>query len=67
MYAAYHITSPIAYDLAVWTFGIALGHFVTEWLGYGSAQLRGRFVSPLIVASGTMAWMLTQRAAYVTA
>jgi hypothetical protein len=64
MYAAYHITSPVVYDMALWTYGIALAHFVGEWLVYGSAQVRGRFVFPLVVASGTAAWMLTQRAAY---
>jgi len=65
MYAAYHISSRIGYDLAIWTYGIALTHFLTEWLVYGSAQLRGRFVFPLIVASSTAAWMLMQRAEYV--
>lgn len=65
MYAAYNITTPAVYDLAAWTYGIALVHFVGEWLGFGSAQLKGRFVSPLIVASGTLAWMLTQRDAYL--
>ncbi|BAE59931.1 unnamed protein product [Aspergillus oryzae RIB40] len=67
MYAAYNITTPVAYDLAIWTFGIALVHFVGEWLGFGSAQLKGRFVSPLIVASSTLAWMLTQRESYLSA
>jgi Erg28 like protein len=65
MYAAYHITSPIAYDLALWSFGIALVHFLSEWLVYGSGQLQGRFVFPLIVASSTTAWMITQREWYV--
>ncbi|KAL4818983.1 hypothetical protein BDW67DRAFT_156415 [Aspergillus spinulosporus] len=63
--AAYNITTPVVYDLAAWTFGIALVHFVTEWLGYGSAQLKGRFVFPLLVASGSLTWMLTQRDAYL--
>ncbi|KAB8067684.1 hypothetical protein BDV29DRAFT_84272 [Aspergillus leporis] len=67
MYAAYNITTPAVYDLAVWTFGIALVHFVSEWLGFGSAQLKGRFVSPLILASSTLAWMLTQRESYLSA
>lgn len=67
MYAAYNISTPVAYDLAAWTFGIALFHFVGELLGFGTAQLKGRFVSPLIVASGTLAWMLTQRDAYLAA
>ncbi|KAL4875291.1 hypothetical protein BJY04DRAFT_202386 [Aspergillus karnatakaensis] len=63
--AAYNITTPVAYDLAAWTFGIALVHFVGEWLGFGSAQPKGRFVSPLIVASASLTWMLTQRSAYL--
>lgn len=67
MTAAYNITTPVAYDLAAWTFGIALVHFVGEWLGFGSAGLRGRFVSPLIVASGSLVWMVNQRGAYLGA
>lgn len=67
MYAAYNITTPAVYDLAIWSFGLALVHFVGEWLAFGSAQLKGRFVSPLIVASSTLTWMLTQREAYLSA
>lgn len=66
MTAAYNITSPVAYDLAIWTYGIALAHFVGE-LVLGNASLRGRFLSPLIVASSSVAWMLTQREAYLGA
>ncbi|KAL2834484.1 hypothetical protein BDW59DRAFT_137939 [Aspergillus cavernicola] len=65
--AAYNITTAASYDLAMYTFGIALLHFVAEWLAFGSAQLKGRFVSPLIVASSSLAWMLTQREAYLGA
>lgn len=64
MMAAYNINSPVAYDLAIWTYGIALAHFVGE-LVFGNASLRGRFLSPLIVASSSLAWMLTQREAYL--
>lgn len=64
MTAAYNINSPVAYDLAIWTYGIALAHFVGE-LVFGNASLRGRFLSPLIVASSSLAWMLTQREAYL--
>ncbi|KAI9045821.1 Erg28 family protein [Aspergillus affinis] len=66
MYAAYNITNPVAYDIAIWTYGIALLHFVGEWLGFGTAELKGRFVSPLMVASSTLAWMLTQRESYLS-
>ncbi|KAL4807038.1 hypothetical protein BDV18DRAFT_136739 [Aspergillus unguis] len=64
--AAYNINDPVAYNLAAWTFGLALFHFVGEWLGFGSAQLKGRFVSPLLVASGSLTWMLTQKEAYLS-
>ncbi|KKK13739.1 hypothetical protein P175DRAFT_0301065 [Aspergillus ochraceoroseus IBT 24754] len=67
MTAAYNITTPVSYDLAAWSFGLALAHFVGEWLGFGTARLQGRFVSPLIVASGSLAWMLSQREAYLGA
>ncbi|KAJ6090533.1 hypothetical protein N7486_009348 [Penicillium sp. IBT 16267x] len=64
MTAAYNITNPVAYDLAIWTYAIALTHFVGELI-FGNAQLKGRFISPLIVASSSVAWMLTQREAYL--
>ncbi|KAF7715989.1 Uncharacterized protein PECH_004586 [Penicillium ucsense] len=64
MTAAYNIDSPIAYNLAMWTYGIALVHFTLE-LVVGNASLRGRFLSPLLVASGSLAWMFSQREAYL--
>ncbi|EPS28203.1 hypothetical protein PDE_03149 [Penicillium oxalicum 114-2] len=64
MTAAYNIDSPIAYDLALWTYGIALTHFTLELI-VGNASLRGRFLNPLIVASGSLAWMFSQRQAYL--
>ncbi|PYI13380.1 ergosterol 28 [Aspergillus violaceofuscus CBS 115571] len=63
-YAAYNINNPAVYDLALWTFGIALVHFVGE-LVQGSARLRGRFVSPLLVASSTLTWMFWERSWYL--
>ncbi|OJJ46782.1 hypothetical protein ASPZODRAFT_132936 [Penicilliopsis zonata CBS 506.65] len=65
MYAAYNIAEPVVYDLAMWTFGIALLHFTGEWLIFGTAQLKGRFVSPMIVASSCLLWMFTQRGGYL--
>ncbi|EKV11963.1 Ergosterol biosynthesis protein Erg28, putative [Penicillium digitatum] len=64
MTAAYNITNPVAYNLGMWTYGIALSHFVGE-LVVGNASLKGRFLNPLIVASGSLAWMFTQREAYL--
>lgn len=64
MTAAYNMDNPVAYDLAMWTYGIALTHFVGELI-FGNAQLKGRFISPLVVASGSLAMMFTQREAYL--
>ncbi|RPA88779.1 Erg28-like protein [Choiromyces venosus 120613-1] len=38
-YAAYHITEPVVYDLAMWSYAVAGAHFVSEWLVFGSAGL----------------------------
>ncbi|EGC41511.1 ergosterol biosynthetic protein [Histoplasma capsulatum var. duboisii H88] len=64
-YAAFHIDEPHMYDLAMWTFGTAFVHFASELLIFGSAKLRGRFVSPMCVASGTLVWMAMQRGFYL--
>ncbi|EED20686.1 ergosterol biosynthesis protein Erg28, putative [Talaromyces stipitatus ATCC 10500] len=65
-YAAYNIHNPVAYDMAFWTYGIALGHFLTEVVVYGSAQVRGRFVFPLVFASSALVWMGSQRGYYLS-
>ncbi|KAK2733753.1 ergosterol biosynthesis protein [Myotisia sp. PD_48] len=65
LYAAYYASEQHVYDLAIWTYAIALTHFVSEWLIFGSAKAKGRFISPLIVASGSLAWMITQRSWYL--
>lgn len=64
-YAAYNIRNPVVYDMALWTYGIACVHFVSELVVFKSAQLRGRFVAPLLVASGTITWMVTVRGYYL--
>ncbi|KAJ5210993.1 Erg28 [Penicillium cf. griseofulvum] len=64
MTAAYNITNSVAYDLGMWTYGIALAHFIGEII-CGDASLEGRFLSPLVVASSSLVWMFTQRAAYL--
>ncbi|KAG5207120.1 Ergosterol biosynthetic protein 28 [Trichophyton interdigitale] len=65
MYAAYYVSNPQVYDLAMWTYGIALAHFASEWLIFGTAKAQGRFISPLIVASCSLTWMFTQRSWYL--
>jgi Erg28 like protein len=64
-YAAYNIHNPVAYDMAFWTYGIALFHFLSEVGIYGSAQVRGRFVFPLVFATSALIWMGLQRPYYL--
>ncbi|KAJ5232415.1 hypothetical protein N7468_005371 [Penicillium chermesinum] len=64
--AAYNIDNPVAYNLAMWTYGIALTHFLGEFV-FGNASLKGRAMSPLLVASSSLVWMLTQREFYLGA
>lgn len=64
-YAAYNIRNPAVYDLAMWTYGIALVHFVAELVAFRSARFKGRFVFPLLVASSSFIWMATQRGWYL--
>ena len=65
MYGAYFINEPHVYDLTMATYGIALTHFVSEWQLFGSARAKGRFMAPLMFASGSLAWMYTQRDFYL--
>ncbi|PGH27953.1 hypothetical protein AJ80_00207 [Polytolypa hystricis UAMH7299] len=65
MYGAYFIDEPHVYDLTMATYAVALTHFLSEWLVFGSAKAKGRFVSPLCVATGSLLWMVCQRSAYL--
>ncbi|KNE66123.1 hypothetical protein AMAG_10375 [Allomyces macrogynus ATCC 38327] len=57
VYAAYNLTNPTAYRLAMGTFMIALSHFTSEVFFFKSAKLSGALVSALCVASISTAWM----------
>ncbi|MCJ1469590.1 ergosterol biosynthesis protein [Pseudocyphellaria aurata] len=65
LYAAYHIADPLLYQLALWTYGVALAHFATEWLVFGTARWGKGLAGPVLVSTGTLAWMLTQWGWYV--
>jgi len=64
-YAAYHINEPTVYKLALWTYLTALFHFTSEWLVFDTARWGKGLASPVLVASGTTVWMLTQWRNYI--
>ncbi|KAA6414461.1 MAG: ergosterol 28 [Lasallia pustulata] len=65
LYAAYHISSPLMYQLALWTFAIAFAHFASEWLVFGTALWGKGLAGPAVVATGSLAWMLLRWEEYV--
>lgn len=48
LYAAYNITNPVVYDLAIWSYVIAGWHFLSEWLIFGTASYVWPVPSPLV-------------------
>ena len=65
MYAAYNIHDKNIYQLAIATFAIAWGHFVSEWLVFKTAQLKAPLIQPLLVATTSLAWTVLQYGYYV--
>ena len=60
MYAAYNISAPLVYHLTLWTFVLALAHFLSEWLLFGTAKMGRGLIGPMCVATGSLVWMLVQ-------
>ncbi|KAK4240772.1 hypothetical protein C8A03DRAFT_31046 [Achaetomium macrosporum] len=64
IYAAYHITNPELYHLAMCTFAGVLFLYGTEWLVYRTVRTR-EVGFPLVTASSGLIWMLAQREFYL--
>ena len=62
IYAAYNIDSSDLYNLAMWTYGIAAVHFVTEWLVFGVRDWGRKYA--LLVSTSTLGWMLVRSMFY---
>ncbi|KAF2475714.1 Erg28-like protein [Lindgomyces ingoldianus] len=65
LYAAYHINDPLIYQLALWTYAIAWGHFMSEWWIFGTARWGAGLAGPVFVSTGSLAWMWLQKDFYV--
>ena len=65
VFAAYSIGNREVYLLALWTYIIALGHFGSEWMAYGTMKAGKGLAPPLLVAGGSVCWMITQWGFYV--
>ena len=65
LYAAYNIDNPQLYQLAIFTFAIAWGHFVSELLVFKTAKLGRAVAGPLVISTTSLIWMFTQWGFYV--
>ena len=65
LYAAYNISDPTMYQLALWTYTLALGHFACEWFYFGTAKWGAGLAGPVLVSTGSLAWMFWQWESYV--
>lgn len=65
LYAAYNISNPQLYQLAIWAYAIAWGHFVSEWLIFKTAAWGRGLTGPIFISTGSLVWMLSQWGYYV--
>ncbi|KAF1843446.1 ergosterol biosynthesis protein-like protein [Cucurbitaria berberidis CBS 394.84] len=65
LYAAYNITNGAFYQLAMWTFVVAWGHFLSEWLVFKTTKWGMPLAGPIIVSNASLLWMLMQWGYYV--
>ncbi|EIW84026.1 Erg28-like protein [Coniophora puteana RWD-64-598 SS2] len=66
-YAAYNINNKSIYDMALFTYLIAFGHFTSEIFVYRTAKVMSPVFSTLVVSTLSLVWMITQYDFYVKA
>ncbi|KAK7454644.1 ergosterol biosynthesis protein [Stygiomarasmius scandens] len=65
-YAAYHIHEKSVYDITMFTYLIAFGHFSSEFFIFRTTRFNAPVISPFIVSVGSLVWMFTQYDYYVS-
>jgi len=67
LYAAYNIHNKAIYDMALLTYLFAFAHFSSEILIFRTARISIPVLSPVIVATTSLVWMIAQYDFYVKA
>ncbi|KAL3291749.1 putative ERG28-involved in synthesis of ergosterol [Colletotrichum asianum] len=67
LYCAYHLHYAHMYDLAIWTYVIALGHFASELFVFKSMRFGVPQAFPFTLATVALIWMPQVRSFYVEA
>lgn len=65
LYAAYKIDVPEVYMLTLWTFVIAMVHFGTEWMVFGTMRAGKGLAPVMVVPVVSIAWMIAHWGFYV--
>lgn len=65
LYAAYHLTEKTIYDITLFTYLLAFGHFVSEIFIFRTAKPNVAVLSPVVVATTSLIWMVKQYDFYV--
>jgi hypothetical protein len=64
-YAAYHLHLAPVYNIAIWTYVVALGHFTSEMFIFKTMGLGVPQMFPLTLATVAITWMTLARDFYV--
>ncbi|KAF0429170.1 Erg28-like protein [Gigaspora margarita] len=64
-YAAYNLNNKTIYHITIWTYVIAFFYFSSELLYFKSAKIGPGVLSPIVVSSFTLTWMVSQYNYYV--
>ncbi|KIJ12810.1 hypothetical protein PAXINDRAFT_136700 [Paxillus involutus ATCC 200175] len=64
-YAAYNLHNKTIYDMALFTYLIAFGHFTSELFIFRTCKINVAVLSPIIVSTATLVWMVQQYEFYV--
>jgi len=65
LYAAYNLENQAIYEMALWTFGVAWAHFMSEWLIFKTTKMGAGLAGPVVVSTTSLLWMWTQWDYYV--
>ena len=65
LYAAYNISNPQLYQLAIWAYAIAWFHFMSEWMLFKTAVWGRGLAGPVLISTGSLIWMFSQWGYYV--
>ncbi|KAB5592529.1 Ergosterol biosynthetic protein [Ceratobasidium theobromae] len=65
-YCAYHVNQKVIYDLTMWTYVLAFGHFSSEFLIFRTAGIGPGLLSPVVVSTTSFFWMWSQYDFYVS-